>query len=108
MAEVVLDRASAGQTLSVASGDTVVVRVDETPTSGYRWEVADFDPTVLKLDDDAFTPAAGDRVGGGGRHEFRFRVVGPGETGLRLMQRRSWEPETAATDELKATIVASG
>lgn len=43
----------------------------------------------------------------GGRREFRFRVVGQGETGLRLIHRRSWEPEMAATDELSATITAT-
>jgi predicted secreted protein len=108
MAEVVLDQSNAEQSLSVALGDAIVVQVDETPTSGYRWEVAEVDPTVLELEDDAFTPAAGDRVGGGGQREFRFRVVGQGESQLRLIHRRSWEPETVATDELSATITATG
>jgi inhibitor of cysteine peptidase len=107
MAEVVLERAAAGTALSVAPGDSVVVRLDEIPTSGYRWEVQDFDGRVLQPAGDDFITAAGGAVGGGGLREFRFRVVGPGTSELRLIRRRPWEPETAAVDELVATIDAS-
>jgi inhibitor of cysteine peptidase len=107
MAEVTLERDGAGTSLSVAPGDSVLVRLDEIPTSGYRWEVKEFDATVLQPVGDDFIPASGGAVGGGGQHEFRFRVVGPGKSELRLVRRRPWEPETAAVDELEATIDAT-
>jgi inhibitor of cysteine peptidase len=102
-----LDPAGAGQVVSAACGDTVVVRLDEIPTSGYRWEVATCDPAVLELTGDAYTPSAeaGAGLGGGGQHEFQFTVAGPGETELRLICRRSWEPETEAVEAFSATIV---
>lgn len=107
MAEIKLDKAHAGRSLSVACGDTVVVRLDETPTSGYRWEVAEIDPAVLKLANDDFVPASGTARGGGGHHEFRFDVVAAGKSPLRLIHRRSWEPEDQAVEELGATVDAS-
>jgi len=108
MAEIKLDKAHAGRSLSVACGDTVVVRLDETPTSGYRWEVAEIDPAVLKLASDDFVPASGTTRGGGGHHEFRFEVVTAGKSPLRLIRRRPWEPASAAVEELGATVNSSG
>ena len=84
-----------------------MVRLDETPTSGYRWEVQGFEASVLQPAGDASVRAGSDRIGGAGHREFRFDVVGPGRCGLRLICRRSWEPESAAVDELHATIVAT-
>ena len=107
MAEVVLGRADDGTTVAVAAGDSVVVRLDEIPTSGYRWEVSDFDPTVLLPAGDDFVPASADALGGGGHHKFRFKVVGTGSGKLRLIKRRAWEPESAAVDRLEATIVVA-
>ncbi len=107
MVEHVLDRTSTGQPLSAALGDLVVVRLDEIPTSGYRWEVTGFDPAILAPSGDEFNPSAGSRTGGGGQHGFRFTVVGAGRTALRLVCRRPWEPETDAVEELNATVVVS-
>ena len=107
MAEINVDIASDGRSLAAALGDEVVVRLDEIPTSGYRWEVREFDPAVLERLDDEFTPFAGAGLGAGGTHEFRFRVVGRGQTALRLTHRRSWEPATAAADELNTTVAVT-
>jgi inhibitor of cysteine peptidase len=106
MAEVILEVGGGGTSLSVAPGDSVLVRLEEIPTTGYRWEVKEYDNEVLHAVGDEFIPASGGALGGGGHHEFRFRVVGPGKSDLRLIRRRSWEPETAAVDELNATIEA--
>ncbi len=108
MATFNLDRTGAGRSLSVARGDTVVVRLDEIPTSGYRWEVAGIDPNVLQLSGDEYIPSARAGIGGGGQRELQFAVVGPGQSELRLIRRRSWEPETEAVEELRATIIATG
>jgi predicted secreted protein len=106
MADVVLGRADDGTTVAVAAGDSVVFRLDEIPTSGYRWEVTEYDPAVLLPAADDFVPASADAVGGGGHHEFRFKVVGPGTGKLRLIKRRAWESESTAVDSLEVTIHA--
>ena len=108
MAEVKIDSSNAGGTLTAAVDDVVVVRLDETPTSGYRWGVESFDAAVLELQSDEFTPAADSALGGGGTHEFRFRVVGVGETTLKLMRRRSWEAYSPDADAFEVTIRSEG
>jgi inhibitor of cysteine peptidase len=106
LAEIILDKTNAGRSVCVAPGDSVLLRLDEIPTSGYRWEVRDCDPAVLQLASDDFVRSETAGLGGGGQREFRFDVVGPGQTELRLACRRSWEPESDAAEELIATIVA--
>lgn len=104
MAEIRLDMADTGRSRRAAPGDLVIVRLDETPTSGYRWEVGAFDPAVLESEGDDFAPSTGAGIGGGGTREFRFRVVGAGDSSLRLMQRRAWEPDTDPVKTFAATV----
>lgn len=89
MAELELDKDAAGGTHRAATGDTVVISLPETPTSGYRWALDAYDPQVLRLDGDEFSPA-GAGLGAGGARRFRFVAVGPGTTPVRLARRREW------------------
>jgi len=106
MAVIELDRNSAGQTAAAVVGDEVVVTLDETPTSGYRWVLETIDQAVLSPLDDAFTPPAPGLLGGAGQHRFRFAVIGPGQTALRLGLRRPWDP-AAIGDVFESTIDAA-
>jgi inhibitor of cysteine peptidase len=106
MAEVVIDLSGSGTSVVAAPGDNVVIRLDETPTSGYRWAVDSFDGSVLETAGDEFTPAAESMLGGGGIREFRFRVVGPGDGRLKLTRRRAWETDSPAAESFEATIHA--
>jgi inhibitor of cysteine peptidase len=108
MAEVVIDSSGTGSSVVAAPGDIVVVRLDEMPTSGYRWAVDSFDSGVMEAAGDDFTPAADSALGGGGTREFRFRVVGPGEGGLKLTRRRAWETDSPDAESFEATICAEG
>jgi len=106
MAEITLDMADTGRSRRAAPGDLVIVRLEETPTSGYRWEVGAFDPAVLEPEGDDFAPSTGAGIGGGGTREFRFRVVGLGADTLSLVRRRAWEPDTQPVEAFEATVQA--
>ncbi|GAB3807579.1 protease inhibitor I42 family protein [Micromonospora zhanjiangensis] len=107
MARRDLDRAGAGQRHQVTAGDLVILRLPETPTSGYRWALDGYDPDVLRLAGDEFRPAAGSALGGGGEREFRFSVVGAGSSPLRLARRRAWAGAGGAAEQFEATIEAT-
>lgn len=107
MAEIDLDLTNTGERAAAAIGDEVVVTLDETPTSGYRWVLDSFDEAILAPLDSEFVPPAGDRLGSQGARRFRFTVVGTGRTGLSLVNRRPWEPG-ANERRFEATIEATG
>jgi inhibitor of cysteine peptidase len=106
MAEIVIDLSGSGTSVVAAPGDDVVIRLDETPTSGYRWAVDSVDDSVLEAAGDEFTPATDSTMGGGGTREFRFRVVGPGDGRLKLTRRRAWETDSPDAESFEATIHA--
>lgn len=108
MAQLDLGRGHAGQAHRVAPGDVVVIRLPETPTSGYRWAVDAYDPQVLRLAGDDFHPPAPARPGAGGEREFRFAAEQVGSTAVRLARRRAWESAAAAAERFDTIIEVDG
>ena len=106
MAVIELDLNSAGNAAPAVVGDEVVVSLDETPTSGYRWALEAFDEAVVAPLEDAFTPPEPGLLGGAGRHRFRFAVISPGQASLRLVLRRPWDTGSVA-ETFETTIDAS-
>jgi inhibitor of cysteine peptidase len=106
MAEIELGSADAGQTRTAAEGDEIVVALDETPTSGYRWSVDSFDSAVLESVDDVYDAPEPGRVGGAGSHRFRFRVIGSGTSPIRLGLARAWDADS--TSETYETTIDAG
>lgn len=103
MARLDLTEESAGRSYPVAPGDLVVVRLAETPSSGYRWHLEAVDATVLAPAGDVFRPdRAG--LGGIGTRRFRFTAAGPGRVTVRLALRRGWEAGESATRRFEAAI----
>lgn len=103
MARIDLGPGDAGSTRSAAVGDQVILALAETPTSGYRWAIERFDTSVLESAGDEFQPPGTRALGAAGIHRWTFRVVGTGTTGIRLVLRRAWEPDSIV-DSWEATL----
>jgi predicted secreted protein len=99
-----IDEGSAGQPHHAAPGDRVVIRLAESPTSGYQWQLDDYNPKVLRPAGDEFAPAADARTGGGGTREFRFVVVGTEGSSVALSLRRAWEADAPAAQQFLTEI----
>ncbi len=103
MAEIEVGAAEAGGVVEARPGDGVTVRLPETPTSGYRWEVDPAAPAAVRPEADEYVP--GDAaIGGGGTRVFRFRAGDPGDRSIRLVRRRSWEPLDQAAEAFEVTV----
>lgn len=80
----------------LAVGDTLVLALDENPTTGYRWAVAQ-PPAKAQLraagDTYATKPADPQMVGVGGTRRLRFVAVAAGKTQLELHLRREWQKD---------------
>jgi inhibitor of cysteine peptidase len=83
--DIGLTEADSGTTVSADPGDTIVVRLPENPTTGYRWEVAG-GPSPSA---DDFT-SAGTGQGAGGERTLRFTAQ-PGP--ITLVLKRPWESD---------------
>lgn len=93
MAEVKIDAKNARGPVELRVGDTLVINVDENPTTGYRWQVSVGDQLVASAD--RFIPSGDTAVGGGGIRTLSFGVVSPGRGTVKLQLRREWETDKA-------------
>lgn len=96
---------------TAAVGDTVEVKVEGNPTTGYTW-IANTDnlSVVSPLNVNAeyktgeYQATHNDgRVGGGGVFSFKFAVVSAGSENVALNYKRPWEPTSVRTLNIKVT-----
>ena len=103
--DLALDVAADGQTVTLAVGQGLRLRLAENPTTGYRWSVSSSGDLVLESD--LFAPG-GSAIGGGGTREFRWRAGAAGRHPLALVQCRAWEPIDKAIGRFALTVVVAG
>ncbi len=107
MAVVALSPSDDGRTVTVDVGDDVVVRLPESPTTGYRWEIVRADPP-LTVADDAFELGAEPRIGSGGERLITIRADRPGTGRIELKHWQAWEGEASVTDRVAFTVAVGG
>lgn len=93
MPELRLTQGSNGSTVSVRTGDAILVELPEIPTTGYRWTLASHND-ILRPAGDNFQISSSQGIGGGGTRIFHFTTRHPGDTNLRLMLVRPWQPNS--------------
>ena len=103
MVDVPLVAADSGGRRSLHVGDVVVISLEESPTSGYRWDVEQLAPLVAPAGDD-FVPAPDAQLGGGGTRILRFEARAAGDGRIALRRWRSWEGEASVVERFDVTI----
>ena len=101
----VYDAQNNGQTITVKSGETVKIALDENPTTGFSW-INTTTPGLTIVSDKYIAPSSG-LVGAGGVHEWEVRATGTGDQQFSGIYKRPWEPtfgnETAFGLNIKIT-----
>jgi inhibitor of cysteine peptidase len=97
-----------GKTIELKAGDTLVIRLDENPTTGYRWAVERggegfFEPPRAEFiqNPDALTGAGGSRI-------FTFHALKPGKTSLAFKLWRAWQGEGSVTSRFGVDVKVTG
>lgn len=107
MAEQTISKAQSGSSIHVKVGDSVVVRLPENPTTGFRWSVdAAGEPVLMPAGDD-YILGQDAGVGGGGERVFCFTAKSPGNATLRLKNWRHWEGEASVMDRFTLAVEVS-
>jgi predicted secreted protein len=87
--EVDLGPRSHGQTVRVHLGDVIAIRLAETPTTGYRWLLAE-PPPSLRVVDNRYQAPLPAQPGAAGERLLRIRAQRPGVAIVRLTKQRPW------------------
>ena len=93
-----------GTTVVLTVGQSLVVRLPENPTTGYRWSVESLGGMLLEGDE--FLPA-GAGAGAGGTRHLRLRAHKPDRTQISLSLRRSWEAPSASIGRFTLSVITS-
>ncbi len=92
---LVLTKNFDGKSIFLSNGQIFSVQLEGNPTTGYAWEIQDYDASLLKLIGEPLyktsTTATVPLVGQGGSFTFSFLTLDKiGKTTLKLIYRRSW------------------
>src|SRR5215471_5276028 len=74
MPEVTLTEADNGRSIMVSLGERVILRLNENPSTGFRWVVDKGDNGIIELSGTDYVQAPGSALGGGGHRVFVFEA----------------------------------
>jgi inhibitor of cysteine peptidase len=100
-----LGSGDSGSTIDLGVGEALELRLPETPTTGYRWQLEPIEGLAVDIQD-TFVPG-GTAAGAGGERVLVLTPLAPGRADVRLALRRSWEPPSSATGRFTVTIVVT-
>ena len=104
MSNITLTEADNGRTIDVPQGAEVLIRLEENPTTGYRWAFDLDDDAVLAPQASDLASAPGAAVGGGGSRTFTFTAGQPGTAHLQFKLWREWEGDSSIVERYGVTI----
>jgi inhibitor of cysteine peptidase len=100
-----LSEADAGSTVQLSVGEGMELVLDGNPTTGFLWETAAVDASVLRqLGEPDFQPDT-ELLGSGGKFTFRFEAVASGQTLLQLVYHRPWETDVPPEKTFEVTVM---
>lgn len=92
---ITLTASDSGSAITLKPGDTLVVRLEGNPSTGYTWDVLDVNTQVLEqvgeTEFESSLPPAEIAPGTGGTLVLTFTARDPGSTTLTLGYHRPWE-----------------
>jgi inhibitor of cysteine peptidase len=92
--------------VTLKTGDEFTVTLEGNATTGFEWELVEFDPTVISAPTQPiYEPTNASLVGGGGVWTWTLMAQGPGECEVSFVYHRTWEDELPeATFSFSATV----
>ncbi len=104
MSEVILSKVDNSKTITLRRGQMLILRLDENPTTGYRWSSPIMDEQVLQVKSDDLNLPSNTAIGGGGQRIFTFQANNLGQVKLQLKNWREWTGEQSIVDKFEVTI----
>ncbi|MBE9228823.1 protease inhibitor I42 family protein [Phormidium sp. LEGE 05292] len=104
MSEVNLTQVDNGKVITLKRGQILTLRLDENPTTGYRWSNPTFNAQVLQLNSDNFNLPSNSAIGGGGQRVFTFQANNSGQVRLQFKKLREWVGDSSTIEQFEVTI----
>jgi inhibitor of cysteine peptidase len=96
-----------GDSLNLKINDTVEIKLESNPTTGYSWFLSDnVDETIVSVTSPEFMESKKDEelVGAGGYEIFNVKAIAKGKTDIILNYERPWEEGVEPLETFEITI----
>ncbi|HEY70498.1 MAG TPA: protease inhibitor I42 family protein [Anaerolineae bacterium] len=103
--EIVLDDNNNGSQIMLHTDQTLTIRLEGNPSTGFSWEVLEINEAVLRQVGDINFEVESNLPGSPGIQVLHFEPVASGEMDLELVYWRPWEPEDPVETYLLRVIV---
>ena len=104
--DVTLTVTNAGEIVTLSLGETLQIRLDSNPTTGYQWRRHVADAAVLRqVGEVMFVKPDDPMLGAGGTEVFTFQAIAPGRTMVKLVYLRPWEKDLTPAATFSVTVV---
>ncbi len=100
----VVEARDRGTSIGAEPGETVLVRLSETPSTGYRWALDHIDDGVLAKEGSEFVLPHDAAIGAAGQRTFAFKATNRGVGRIALSLRRGWEGPGSAIDGFEVSV----
>ncbi|MBF0499318.1 MAG: protease inhibitor I42 family protein [Candidatus Riflebacteria bacterium] len=98
-----------GNTVTIQKGQDILISLPENGTTGYRWTVENFTPSVLEQQESTYKPdsTSGNLtpIGSGGTRTISFLGKKIGSSKLELHYSRPWEENSKPAKVFAITII---
>jgi inhibitor of cysteine peptidase len=94
---------SNGSTVTVAVGDTILVKLEAQPGTGFAWHPTAAGSNLLELKSNQF--AAATLPGGKSMQELAFVAKAPGNARVALAYRQGWQAQRAGDRTFSLVVI---
>jgi inhibitor of cysteine peptidase len=101
---ITLTKEDNGKTIDAVVGDKIKVTIEGNPTTGFTWETEKLNIAQLQQLGEPKYTSASSLLGSAGTYVFTFKVVGNGETSLKLIYHRTWEEVVPPEQTFEVTV----
>jgi inhibitor of cysteine peptidase len=105
MADMLITQPDHDQERRAVPGQRVLIQLAENITTGYQWQIEEFDSKVLSRSGSDFASSPDGRLGGAGLRTFVFMAQAPGRTTVRLRYCRPWEAASQGGEVFSVSIL---
>ena len=108
--KVEVTAAEAGKAVRAAVGNLIVITLQSNPSTGYNWELRDFDYGVADFyKSETVAPEGGNVLfGAPTKAVITLQAVKPGSQDITLVYRRLWEPPNQVAETFQFRLLVDG
>ena len=78
------------QRIQIAVNDVIQIQLDESPTTGYKWEIMELNTNDLQVISEEFKLNPDTGIGGGGKKLIQLKILKKAAGRIKLENRQPW------------------